>query len=163
MKKLNPEHKKAMLPLIHRGPFVDLLSMRVVDFDEGHALLEIDLGRKHQNPFGTLHGGVHAAAIDTAAYWASYSILPEDTGLITIDLIINNIAVTKRQKIIVEGNVIKSGKRLYLSEAIVRDDEGRLLAQGTTKQMVTPDLQSIENAAKALGFPPLPPKFLPEE
>ena len=40
------------------------------------------------------------------------------------------------------------------------DDKGKLLAHGVSKQMVTPGLQTISQAVKALGYKELPPKFL---
>lgn len=70
MKKLNPEHIKAILELINRGPYFKLLSMEVTKLDFGYSRVEIDLDAKHLNPFGGHHGGVYASLIDTAAYWA---------------------------------------------------------------------------------------------
>ncbi len=115
---------------------------------------------KHLNPFGGIHGGVYASIIDTAAYWAVYCELEEDAGLISLDLKVDNLSTAKEGKLIVEGRQIKVGRSICLSEATVTDTQGKLLAHGTSKQMVTQGLQSIDQAVVAMGHQALPPKFL---
>lgn len=160
MNNLNPEHIKAVLELINQAPFFKLLSMEVHTLDLGYCRVEVDLDTKHLNPFGGLHGGVYAALIDTAAYWAVYCDLDEDAGLISLDLNVDNLSTVKDGKLIVEGNRIKVGRSICLAEATVTDGQGKLLAHGSSKQMVTRGLQSIPQAITAMGYPPLPPKFL---
>jgi hypothetical protein len=43
---------------------------------------------------------------------------------------------------------------------IIIDSQGKYLAYGTSKQMVIPGLQTIAQALSAMGYKPLPPKFL---
>ena len=43
------------------------------------------------------------------------------------------------------------------------DHNQRWLAHGISKMMVTPGLQTINDALDFMGQPPLPPKFLPED
>lgn len=160
IKKLNPEHIKAILGLINQGPYFKLLSMEVCELDFGHCRVEANLDTKHLNPFGGLHGGVYASIIDTAAYWAVYCELEEDDGLISLDLKVDNLATAKDGKLIVEGKRIKVGRSICLSEATVTDAQGRLLAHGTSKQLRTQGLQSINQAVTAMGCQSLPPKFL---
>jgi len=160
MKKINQEHIKAILDLTNQGPYFKLLSMEVCELRLGYCKVEVNLDTKHLNPFGGLHGGVYASAIDTATYWAVYCALEEDVGLISIDLRVDNLAPIKEGKLIVEGKQIKAGRSICLSEATVIDTEGKLLAYGTSKQMVTQGLQSINQAVKAMGYQSLPPKFL---
>ena len=72
MREPNPEHIEAVLNLINQGPYFKHLSMPVKEIGIGYSLVELDLGKEHLNPFGGVHGGVYASAIDTAAYWAVY-------------------------------------------------------------------------------------------
>jgi len=157
---LNPEHTRALLEMINQAPFFRHLSMEVRTLDPGYCRVEVDLDTKHLNPFGGLHGGVYAALIDTAAYWAVYCDIDEDVGLISLDLKVDNLSTARDGRLIVEGKRIKVGRSICLSEATVTDGEGKLLAHGSSKQMVTPGLQSIPEAVAAMGHQPLPPKFL---
>lgn len=160
MKTVNPDHVKAVLDLINSGPYFRLLSMDVSSMGVGFARVEIDLMNKHLNPFGGIHGGVYSSLIDTAAYWAVYCDIEEDSGLISLDLHVDNLAPVQEGHLVVEGKRIKVGKNICLAEAVVIDSEGRYLAHGTSKQMVVPGLQSMAAAVSAMGCEPLPPKFI---
>jgi hypothetical protein len=49
---------------------------------------------------------------------------------------------------------------MCLAEATTTDKNGKWLAHGTSKMMVTKGLQTIENAFKFTGSEALPPKFI---
>ena len=160
MKKLNKEHINAILGLINQSPYFKLLSMEVCELRLGYCRIEVNLDMKHHNPFGGLHGGVYASVIDSAAYWSVYCDLDENVGLVSLDLKVDNLATVKDGKLVVEGKQIKVGQRICLSEATVMDIHGKLLAHGTSKQMITRGLQSINQAVMAMEYQSLPPKFL---
>jgi uncharacterized protein (TIGR00369 family) len=160
MREPNPEHIEAVLNLINQGPYFKHLSMPVKEIEIGYSLVELDLGKEHLNPFGGVHGGVYASAIDTAAYWAVYCELDEDVGLITIDLKVDYLAPANGGKLVIKGRRIKIGKTMCLAEASVYDQDERYLAHGSSKMMVTPGLQTIKDAADFIGAGPLPPKFI---
>lgn len=160
MATLNSDHVKSVLEAINHGPYFKLLSMVVKEMGIGYSVVELEIGDEHLNPFGGVHGGVYASAIDTAAYWAVYCELAEEAGLISIDLKIDYLAPFDRGKLIVKGQSIKVGKTLCLAEAVAIDQNERWLAHGTSKMMVTAGLQMIGDAARFTGFRELPPKFI---
>jgi uncharacterized protein (TIGR00369 family) len=160
MKQINPEHITALLELIKHGPYFELLSMNLCELGTGYSRVEVDLQRKHNNPFGAIHGGVYSSVIDTAAYWSVYCELDENVGFTTIDLSVNNLSMISEGKIIVEGKSIKVGRTICLAEAIAKDVHGRLIAHGTSKLMILNGKQSVEHAVRSMGYQPLPPKFI---
>ncbi|MEG6522341.1 PaaI family thioesterase [Desulfotomaculum sp. 1211_IL3151] len=160
MQKLNPEHIKAVIDLCNQGPYFRLLSMEVRELGKGYCRVEVSLQDKHLNPFGGIHGGVYSSLIDTAAYWAVYCDVEENAGLISLDIKVDNLAPIKEGHLVVEGKRIKAGRSICLAEAVIVDSQGKRLAHGTSKQMVTPGLQTIEQAVLAMGYKPLPPKFI---
>lgn len=160
MKNTNQEHIKALLELINKAPYFELLNMKVCELRSGYSRVEADLERKHLNPFGAIHGGVYSSIIDTAAYWSAYCELDENIGFTTIDIAVNNLSMIKEGKIVVEGKSLKIGRSICLTEASAKDTKGKLLAYGTSKLMVIQGLQSINHAVDAMGYSALPPKFL---
>ncbi len=154
MPELNPEHLKAVIIAINNAPFFKHLSMTVTEIGVGYSVVTLDVGNEHMNPFGGIHGGVYASAIDTA-----YCDVPEENGLITIDVKVDFLAPVSGNKIIINGRRIKSGKTLYLTEAMMSDTNGTVLAHGTSKLMVTRK-QSIADIVKYIGLGKLPPKFI---
>ena len=163
MKILNQRHIDAVLKLINDSPYFSLLSINVCVIEYGYCKIEIILDEKHLNPFGGLHGGVYSSAIDTAAYWAAYGNIDEDAGLISIDLHVDNISTVQKGKIIVEGKQIKAGRTICFSEGTIKDENGKILAHGISKLLVTDGLQTINQAIMSMGYEALPPKFLEEE
>ena len=159
MPELNPEHLKAVIIAINNAPFFKHLSMSVTEIGVGCSVVTLDVGNEHMNPFGGIHGGVYASAIDTAAYWSAYCDVPEENGLITIDVKVDFLAPVSGNKIIINGRRIKSGKTLYLTEAMMSDTNGTVLAHGTSKLMVTRK-QSVADIVKYIGLGKLQPKFI---
>ena len=160
MRQLNPSHVNALIELINHGLFIEHLSMVIKELGVGYSFLEVDVEEKHHNPFGSIHGGVYASVIDTAAYWAAYCELAEDAGMVTLEFKVNNIAAIKRGKILVKGQSIKVGRTVALVEAIVTNLDEKILAQGTSTLMLTPGRQTISEALNLIGATSLPPKFL---
>ena len=159
MRCVNPEHIDALMELINHGPYFELLSMKVCKLGIGSSRVEVDLQRKHHNPFGAVHGGVYSSIIDTAAYWSVYCELDEHIGFTSIDLTISNLSMIREGKIIVDGKSIKIGRSICLAEATVKDIHGKLLAHGTSKLMLLSEKQSVEHAVVSMGYRTMPPKF----
>ena len=154
MKKPNPEHIKRMNEIVNVCPYFDLLSMKLVDVGIGYSSLEIELAHKHLQPFGVVHGGVFASIIDAAAFWSVYyGIEVPDVGITTVDLKLNYLAPAVSGKLIARGRQIKVGRTLGYAEASVADQQGKVLAHGTSTLIILPG-KAIETD------PPLPPKFI---
>jgi uncharacterized protein (TIGR00369 family) len=160
MPDLNPKHLEMLMTSSNQSPYYRLLSMRVQDMGAGFSTIEIDIGQKHLNPFGGLHGGVYSSMIDTAAYWAVYCELSESVGYISLDLKVDFLAPTDRGKLVVKGRRIKIGRTICLAEATAFDQKNRCLAHGVSKMMVTPGLQNMKDLFKFMGEREIPSKFL---
>ena len=156
MPTLSPDHIKAVIEAINKGPFIKHLSMTVKDLDTGSCLVELDIGDEHLNPFGGLHGGGYASAIDTAAYWE----IDENVGMISIDLKVDYLAAFRTGRLTTKGRSIKIGKTMCLAEAGVFDENDKWLAHGISKMMLTERMQTIKNVTDFLNDPNLPPKFI---
>jgi uncharacterized protein (TIGR00369 family) len=154
MKKPNPEYIRRMNEIVNNCPYFDLLSIKLLDVGIGYSLLEIELDRKHLQPFGVVHGGVFASIIDAAAFWSVYyGIEDPDVGITTVDLKLNYLAPAVSGKLMASGRQIKVGKTLGYAEAQVTDQQEKVLAHGTSTVIILP--------GKALDAdPPLPSKFL---
>ncbi len=154
MKTPNPAYIKRIYEIVNTCPYFELLSMKLTDVGVGYASLEIDLGKKHLQPYGMVHGGVFASIIDAAAFWAVYfGIEDSAAGLTTVDLKLNYLAPAVSGKLLARGRQIKIGRTLGYAEARVVDQSDTLLAHGTSTVIILPG-RAIE------AHPPLPPKFL---
>ena len=159
-KRLNPEHTAAIIEVINKSPFFKLLSMKITALEVGSCRGELLLEEKHNSPLGRMHGGVYASLIDTVAWWSAYGGVSEESGMISIDLHVDNVSEAQNGNLSVEGRVLKAGKTLCFAEGTVKDESSKLLAFGTSKLLIANNLQTIKQALELAGHPALPPKYL---
>jgi uncharacterized protein (TIGR00369 family) len=152
MKNLNPEYVRTISSITNNCPYFELLSMSILELEMGSSLLEIDLGNKHLQPFGMVHGGVFASIIDAACFWAIFLEAAEGDGMTTVDLKLNYLAPAGAVGKLVARR-IKLGKTLGLADATITDQDGKMLAHGTSTLMVIPNMDFGSGDG-------LPPKFL---
>ncbi len=138
--KLNPRYVEAVAMLVNQSPYFSLLSMEIKDLQWGTCLLEVELGEKHLQPFGNVHGGAIASVVDAAAFWAVFPQVERGIGLTTVEMKLNYLAPAQKGRLVAQGRCIKMGRTLSLGETHVRDGEGGLVAHGTATMIVVPDL-----------------------
>ena len=161
MKHINPEYANCLKEIANEGSYLKLLPMEITELSYGYCKVETKLSEKLNNPFGNTHGGVFASLIDVATYWATYAAIAEEKGITTIDLQMDNIGSSKAKQLVAKGQLIKLGKTLCLAEAIVTDENNKLLAHGKSKILIVSGLQLIQQAMENTGFnKSLPFKFL---
>lgn len=149
---LNPAYLERLYQAVNTSPFPRHLPMRIAAIGEGTARVELTIAECHLQPFGIVHGGVFATLIDTATFWAAFSVLPEDAGLVNVDLKLNYLAPAASGMLIAEGRCIRSGRSLSYAEARITSGDGSLLAHGTSTLIALP------GKGISLG----PSKFLPD-
>jgi len=141
MRNLNPEYVEVVKREVNFCPYFSLLSMEIRGLSWGESQLEILVQEKHFQPFGLVHGGVFASLIDAAAFWAVYTQVPEDLGMTTVELKLNYLAPLSTGRMIARGKSLRVGKTLCLGEASIVNEEGSLLAHGTSTMMILKDLK----------------------
>ena len=122
------------------APVAATLDFTLDEVDEGRVAFSITPGEEHYNPIGSVHGGVYATLLDSAAGCAVQSTLPVGMGYTSLDLTVKflkRITVdTGRVRAI--GTVVSRGRRTALAEARLIDTEERLLAHATSSCMLFP-------------------------
>ncbi|OPX18798.1 MAG: hypothetical protein BZ151_12660 [Desulfobacca sp. 4484_104] len=77
------------------SPFPHHMRMRLISVSRDQAKVELATEVCHLQPYGIVHGGVMATLIDTATFWAAFARLPEDAGLVNVDLKLNYLKPVK--------------------------------------------------------------------
>lgn len=138
MSYINGEYVQRLLVLVNDSPFPAHLPFRLVSVGLDEARVELGIEQKHLQPLGTVHGGIIATLIDTATYWAAFLVLPEDAGLVNVDLKLNYLRPVSQGILIADGRCLRSGRTISYAEAHVTDGDGRLVAHGTSTLMTLP-------------------------
>ena len=150
MKKPNPKYIRELIQIVNSSLFPSHMSMRLTAIDIDTAEIEMDITPNHFQAYGIVHGGVLATLIDTATFWSVYMRIPEDAGLVNIDLKLNYLEPVKKN-LLAKGRAIRSGKSISYAEAYVLDTNENVVAHGTSSLMTLPGKGLIINAPKFLS------------
>ncbi|MFC1828777.1 PaaI family thioesterase [Thermodesulfobacteriota bacterium] len=131
----NPEYINALLETVNSSPFPKHLSMKLKSIGIGAARVELEVLECHLQPFQMVHGGVLATLIDTATFWSVFLKLPEDAGMVNIDLKLNYLKPVNEGLLVAEGRSIRSGRTISYAEASVKNTDGEIIAHGTSTLM----------------------------
>ncbi|WP_424637885.1 PaaI family thioesterase [Embleya sp. AB8] len=119
-------------------PIAETLAFALEEVEHGRAVFAATPGEEHYNPIGSVHGGLYATLLDSAAGCAVHSTLPAGTGYTSLDLstrFLRPITVNTG-KIRAVGTVLNRGRRTALAEAHLYDANDRLLAHATSSCML---------------------------
>jgi acyl-CoA thioesterase len=110
-------------------PIASFLKMRLLELSPGYAKVAIKLTPEYQNFNGLVFGGIVMAVADQAFAYASNSIAHPS---IASQFNIHFIAGAKvDDELTAECRVVRSGRRVGISEMMVTNQEGKLIAKAT--------------------------------
>ena len=148
--KVNPSYVEALKRVVKKSPYPSHMAMVLDHIELDRADIVLELADYHLQPFGIIHGGVVATLIDTATFWAAFLRLPEDAGLVNVDLKLNYLQPVIEGRLTAKGTCIRPGNIISYSEAKVFDETNRLIAHGTSTLMVLKGKGLKLNVAKFL-------------
>jgi uncharacterized protein (TIGR00369 family) len=121
-------------------PIAATLDFTLDEAEHGRVVFSLVPGEEHYNPIGSVHGGVYATLLDSAAGCAVQSTLPQGMGYTSLDLTVKFLrpVTVDTGRIRAVGTVVSSGRRTALAEARLLDEKDRLLAHATSTCMLFP-------------------------
>jgi acyl-CoA thioesterase len=117
-------------------PFYRTISMTISEVDDEGSVLRVASDVKHQNLWGTMHGGVIAALVDSSCGLSIAPHLKAGETIVTISLHIDYIAGVTEGNLFGRGKMIHRGSRLARAEAVITSEEGKLIAKGYASFMI---------------------------
>jgi len=115
------------------GPFAEVLGYRLDDWAEDRAVVTLEVGERHMNRSGVIHGGVLTTLIDTACGFAGCYRPPPQPGrrAITLALTTQFIGpVPVGARLAATARRMGGGRQVFFSHCELRDQDGRLVATG---------------------------------
>lgn len=124
--------------LLPAAPIAETLGMVGFDGEHGSIWVELDPEHRHYNPLGSVHGGVLATLLDTAAACSVHSTLAPGEGYTSLDLTVKFLrpVTVDSGRLRAVGKVIQRGRRTALAEAQITDRHGKLVAHATSSCMI---------------------------
>ena len=110
-------------------PIARFLGMKIVELTPGYAKVVMKLAPEYQNFNGVVFGGMIMAVADQAFAYASNSLVqPSIASQFNIHFV-NQASVG--DELIAECWVVKSGRRVGISEMKLTNQEGKIIAKAT--------------------------------
>jgi uncharacterized protein (TIGR00369 family) len=122
-------------------PVAQLLGFGIDRVDEGNVVFTMDPIEAHQNPLGTVHGGIITTLLDSAMGCAVHTTLPAGGMYTTLELKVNFLrpSFAGGETLLAEGTVLHRGATAVLVEATITGaDSGKRIAHATSTCLILP-------------------------
>jgi uncharacterized protein (TIGR00369 family) len=132
-----------------RQQVMKTLGAELVHVTPGFVELALPFSQALTQQHGFLHAGVVATALDSACGYAALSVMPLNTGVLTIEYKVNLLAPARGERFLFRASVTKPGRTIVVvdGQAFARssDAEPKLIATMTGTMMAVADRQGIED------------------
>jgi acyl-CoA thioesterase len=115
-------------------PIASFLKMRLLELSPGYARVAMKLTPEYNNFNGMIFGGIVMSVADQAFAYATNSLVsPSIATQFNIHLI---AGASVGDELTAECRVVKSGRRIGISEMTVTNQDGKLIAKATGTTVV---------------------------
>ena len=112
-----------------RQGLMDMFGARIEAIAEGRVTLSAPITAASSQQHGFAHAGLTFALGDSAAGYSALTLLPEGAEVLTAEMKINLLAPADGTRLIATGEVVKPGRRLVVTRALVEKED----ADGTRR------------------------------
>lgn len=115
-----------------------LIGMRFDELEFGRVVMSVETTADFANPIGTVHGGIAATLLDSVMSGAVHTTLPAGVSYTTLGITIHytRAAQIDGQRLVGTGAIVHAGRRTATAEGRVIDENGKLIAHGTTTCLI---------------------------
>lgn len=139
---LNPDYQQQVRIGFARQRVMETIGARLVRIDPGQVEIELNYREDLTQQHGYLHAGIVTAIVDSACGFAAYTLMPADSGVLTVEYKVNLTAPARGAKFLATGRVIKPGRTLTVcaGEVLATDGaEQKLVAMIQATMMRLPE------------------------
>ena len=124
---LNPRYEEEIRGGFARQEVMKTIGARLTKIIPGEVEIELDFRGDLTQQHGYLHAGIITIIVDSACGFAAYSLMPEGSGVLTVEYKVNFMSPASGDKFIATGRVIKAGRTLTVcaGEVVAIDGEDR--------------------------------------
>lgn len=116
------------------GGFDAAMGVRVVRASRDEVVLEYEVGERHLQPYGIVHGGMHCAAIETAcSTGAGLTALARGQAVVGVENHTSFIRAVRSGRVRVTATPLSRGRRSQVWEATARNEAGEIVSTGRVR------------------------------
>ena len=135
----NLEYEQVVRASFARQTFMTFLGAELTAVSPGSVTIELPVTPKLSQQHGFVHAGATTAVVDSACGYATLSLLPPGSEVVTVEFKVNLLAPALGVKMIAHGRVVRPGRTLTVcqGELFGEDESGnRTLCAIMTATMI---------------------------
>ncbi len=134
MNQSSPEEIAKHLNEAYGNGWVQAMGIRFVRASPDELVAEMRIGPEHHQPYGIVHGGVHAGIIETiASVGAGLSASARDQKVVGLENHTTFVRAVRSGVLRCTATPITRGRRTQVWEGTIRDEDGRVVATGRVR------------------------------
>jgi uncharacterized protein (TIGR00369 family) len=120
-----------------RQAFMKTLGAELLLVEKGKVIIQCSYRSElsQQNDF--FHAGVLTSIVDSACGYAAYTMMPEQSDVLTVEFKINFLKPANCGKVYAIGTVIQAGKTLVICEGTVTNEKQDVIFAKMTATLIT--------------------------
>src|SRR5438045_1378714 len=124
-----------LVDLVNALPgWVREMGIRITAASDEEVACEMEIGEKHHQGYGIVHGGVHCGIVETlASVGAALVAHPRGQRVVGLENATSFIRATRSGKLVGLARPVTRGRTTQVWEAWIRDGEGALVAEGRVR------------------------------
>ncbi|WP_282610760.1 PaaI family thioesterase [Pelagibius sp. Alg239-R121] len=145
----DPEYESKVRASFARQKIMALLGAELGKVEPGLVEIELPFREDLTQQHGFFHAGVTSTIADSAGGYASFSLFPEESSVLTVEYKMNLLAPADGERLVATGRVLKPGRTLTVCDLEVvayKAGRSKLVAKGLQTMMCLQDRPDIAQA-----------------
>jgi uncharacterized protein (TIGR00369 family) len=113
----NPDYRATSIATFEAQRAMKTLGISITRLEPGQVDLVMDYSPEFTQQHGFIHAGVITAGLDNACGIAAFTLMPADTGILTVEFKTNLLAPARGERFAFRATVVKPGRTLTVCEA----------------------------------------------
>lgn len=113
---LVPEVEKRVRASFARQELLNTLHGKIAFISPGELHIEAPFDERFTQQDGFLHAGIVTTLMDSACGYAAYTLMPEDSRVLSVEFKVNFLNPARGERFRAEGRVAKSGRTVSVCE-----------------------------------------------
>jgi uncharacterized protein (TIGR00369 family) len=148
----NPQFRQIAADTFERQRAMHTLGISIARMEPGEVDLAMAYSPEYTQQNGFVHAGVITAGLDNACGIAAFTLMPADTGILTVEFKTNLLAPARGERFAFRATVVKPGRTLTVCEGrayAVHDGAETLIAIMTGTLIALPRAPARPDAPPA--------------
>lgn len=125
------DYQQKVTDSFQRQQFMSLLNAELAEIGPGYCEIHVPYQKALTQQHGYFHAGVIGTLADNAAGYAGFSLMENNSSVLTVEYKLNLLAPGDGEKLIAKAKVVKNGRTLTICRSdvyVVKDGKEKLCA-----------------------------------